>query len=153
MAVRRLSDLVEFPLFAERVGGGDHFTGADCRLLLWLRCLDICRLKLHLLLLAEGHLALVVNDLLLGSVGVISLSKLVGIVFVKLVEKLTHDVFGLRFINLLALLAVEGQSNLPFVWLDAGHGEHESLHRLLVLLCTKIIQSQFDQFLVSQIVA
>ena len=134
MAIRGLSDLVEFSLFAERIGGRDHLASAHGGLLLRLLGLNICRLKLHLLLLAEGHLALVVDDLLVSAVTLISLCELVGVILIKFVEKLTHNVFGLRLVNFLALFAIEWQSNLSLVWLHARHGEHEACQRLFVLL-------------------
>ena len=125
-------------LFTERVGRWDHFTSAYGRLCSRLIMLSTLCLELHFLMFAKSNLSLIIDDLLMSSVGLGWLGQIVSIVCIKLVEELTHDILGLGLVNLLALLfAVRRQRHLALVGLQATDWEHEAMNRLLIFLHIK----------------
>ena len=86
-------------------------------------------------MLAKSDLALIIDDLLVGTEGIRRFGEVVSIVLVKFVEELAHDVLGLGLVDLLALLlAVRGQRHLALVRLQAADWEHEAVNRLFILL-------------------
>ena len=86
-------------------------------------------------MLAKSDLALIIDDLLVGTEGIRRFGEVVSIVLVKFVEELAHDVLGLGLVDLLALLfAVWRQRHLALARLHATDREHEAMNRLLILL-------------------
>lgn len=86
-------------------------------------------------MLAEGHEALIVDNLLVCGEIVSWLREIVSIVLIELVEKLAHDVLRLSLIDFLTLLlAIRRQRHLSLVRLQATHGEHKSMNTLLILI-------------------
>lgn len=140
VGLRRVLKVTKLPLFAEGVGRRDKFASADGRLRL-VR-LDVGRLKLHLLLLAEGNLTLVVSDLLVGGVLLVLLGEIISIILIKLVKEGPHDVLGGCLVYHSALLLTVGwQGHLARLGLSRDRGKHEPVNRLFpFLLASKEIK-------------